>query len=165
MENIISSLVSNTNFWVLLSTVLCVGLIAWKAGRPILQGLDQRANAIHARLAEAENLRLEAQQILEVYKKKSEEALDEAESVLKHAEKRAEQLRAQLEKEMREAIARQERNARMRITRMQEEAIRQIKEILISTALTDVKEHARDHVIIRPSVEHSLADIQKLLQR
>lgn len=164
MSEFFHHVTQDTNFWVMLSTIICIGFIAFKAGKPLLSSLDDRALAIKARLDEAETLRLEAQGILEEYKLKSQNALAEAEQVLRGAERRAEQLRMHMEQDLKESIARQEANARSRIQRMEEEAVQSVKNILTNAALTQVREHAAETQILVPSIEHSLDDIKTILQ-
>ncbi len=165
MNEMISALIGDTSFWVMVSTLLCFGFIAVKAAMPIKQGLDARANTIVARLNEAEALRIEAQNILEEYKEKSANALNEAEAVLHNAQSRADHLRAKMEQELKESIARQEMNARNRIARMEEDAIQSIKSQIISATLLRVKEHATTEELVAPSVDHSLDDIKKIFKK
>jgi len=160
-----TALIGDTSFWVMVSTLLCFGFIAWKAWSPIKGGLDARAVMITTRLNEAEALRIEAQNILEEYKQKSQNALNEADSVLQNAKARAEHLRVQMEKELKDSIARQELNAKNRIARMEEEAISAIKSKIITATLTQVKEHANDQQLIAPSIDQSLDDIKKILKK
>lgn len=160
-----ASLVADTNFWVMVSTVLCVGVIVFASRKSIAGGLDNRAAVITARLAEAEALHQEALNILEEYKTKSENALHEAESVLANARQRAEHLHVQMETELQDSIARQERNAKIRIARMEEEAISAIKSKIIATTLTQVKDYANDHQLVSPSIDHSMDDIKKILKK
>ena len=165
MNEWFANVIQDPNFWVMISTVLCFGFIGFKAWKPIQTGLDGRAATIEKRLAEAEALRVEAQAILEEYKQRSENALHEAEEVMKNAQRRAENLRVQMEKELHETIARHEITAKNRILRMEEEAIRSIKNKIISSALTQVKTQAANQDLVAPSIEASLDDIKKTLQK
>lgn len=160
-----TSLIGDTSFWVMVSTVLCFGFIGYKASKPMREGLDNRAKAISARLNEAEALRIEAENILKEYKEKSENALHEAESVLHNAQRRAELMRVQMEKELTDSIIRQETAAKNRISRMEEDAINAIKNQIITATLTQVKQHANDTQMIAPSIDHSMDDIKKILKK
>lgn len=160
-----TSLINDPSFWVMVSTVLCFGFIAVKAWAPIKGSLDGRANTITSRLAEAEALRVEAEKILAEYKQKSKNALHEAEDVLKNAQRRADHLRVQMEKELKDSIARQELNAKNRISRMEEEAIRAIKNTIITSTLSNVKTQAANQDLMPPSIDQSLDDIKKTLQK
>lgn len=160
-----TALISDTSFWVMVSTLLCFSFIAVKASKPIKSGLDARGESIAARLAEAEELRQKAQDLVEEYKQKAQNALDEAESVLENAKLRAEHLRVQLEKELTASIARQEQNAKTRIARMEEEAINAIKSQIIENTIAQVKAHANDAEMAPASINDSLDDIKKILKK
>ena len=154
--------INDPTFWVAVSIVLCFGFIGLKAWRPIVAGLDGRAASIRQRLDEAEALRVEAQQILEEYKLKSANALNEAKEVLKNAEIRADQMREQMEAELKTAIARQELNAKMRITRLENEAIDAVKSAVIQTTLERVQNSIANDDEAK-DVDVSLAAIGKTL--
>jgi F-type H+-transporting ATPase subunit b len=165
MADLFSTLINDTAFWVMVSTVLCFGFIALKAAAPIKAGLDSRAASITARLNEAEALRVEAQRILQEYKEKSENALEEAEAVLHNAQRRAELLREKMEQELKDSILRQEVTAKNRIARMEEDAIQTIKSKIISATLLQVKDYAAKEELVAPSIDHSLDDIKKILKK
>lgn len=138
--DLLRHLLSDTAFWVALSTILCFGFIGFKAWRPILDALDARSADIRQNLAEAEALRREAEAILEEYKAKSANALKEAEEIVKNAQARAVQLRRQMESEFAQALERQEAGARMRISRLENEAIDAVKSALIRSVLAQAGE-------------------------
>jgi F-type H+-transporting ATPase subunit b len=165
MSEWFSNVIQDPNFWVMISTILCFGFIGFKAWAPIQSGLDARAGTIEKRLAEAEALRNEAQNILQEYKQRSENALHEAEEVLKNAQRRADHLREQMEKELKETIARHEITAKNRIARMEEEAISSIKNKIITSTLNQVKTQAANQDLVAPSIDQSLDDIKKTLQK
>ncbi len=156
-------LFKDSSFWVAVSTLLCVGFIAWKAWRPILQALDGRAAAIHQRLAEAETLRVEAEAILNEYKQKSANALTEAEEILRNAQTRADQMRRQMENDLKEAIARQEAGAQSRIARLEAEAIEAVKEAVVAAAIAQVREKFEKEGVSSQDLEASIKAITKTL--
>lgn len=161
----INSLFGDPTFWVAVSTVLCFGFIGYKAYKPLLQGLDSRAEMIRQRLAEAEQLRLEAAQVLEEYKEKSANALKEADAVLHNAQRRADQMRQKMETELAETIARQEANAKLRLARLEEETIETVKNAIISAALARVQKDVggKDEVTSTDALKQSLDQITKTL--
>ena len=157
-------LINQPEFWVAVSTVLCFGFIGFKAYKPILQGLDARAEQIRIRLAEAEELRKEAEEVLAAYKEKSANALQEAEHVLQNAQRRAEQLREKMEEELKETIARQEANAKLRLQRMEQDAIEAVKNAVINAAVQRVQENtAKDGEKSASALGQSLEHITKTL--
>jgi F-type H+-transporting ATPase subunit b len=159
----IAHLLADPTFWVMISTVLCFGFIGFKAYKPILTGLDSRAEAIRHRLAEADALHREAEMILEEYKQKSANAMVEAQEIMKNAEARVEQLRVQMEAELKDSIARQEANAKMRIARMQNEAIDAVKSAIVQTSVEHAQGTIKDSAANQNAL-NSLDAISKSLQ-
>ncbi len=161
--DVINSLVADSRFWVALSTVLCFAFVGWKAYQPILSGLDARAESIRMRLAEADALRDEAQNVLEEYKEKSANALKEAQEVLENAKRRAEQMREKMEEELTETIARQEANATSRLARLEMETIESVKNAIITAALKRVQADIGQQDDSKTSITTSLDEITKTL--
>jgi F-type H+-transporting ATPase subunit b len=157
------ALFQDPTFWVMISTVLCVGFIAFKAAGPILKSLDGRATAIHQRLIEAEVLRVEAENILKEYKDKSANALSEADQILKNAQARADQMRTQMEAELNESIARQEQSAHNRIARLEIEAIEAVKQAVVTAAMSQVQGQFEKEDGDTKGLEASLQAITKTL--
>lgn len=153
----------DTSFWVMLSTVLCIGFIAWKAYRPVLQSLDARADTIRVRLQEAADLHAEAEKILVEYKAKSVTALAEAEQILRNAEQRAEKMRIEMESELNQTLARQEAGVKLRLARLEQEAIEAVKMAVIDAALTQAKEGLAKKTVDADALQLSLERIVKTL--
>ena len=70
----LQELAHDPKFWVSLAFVVFVGLMVWKASKPILAGIDARGERIKAELDEAQRLREEAQKALAEYKRKQRDA-------------------------------------------------------------------------------------------
>lgn len=137
--SLFTTLTQDPAFWVAVSTVLCIGFIALKAYKPILAGLDARAQIIRQRLDEAAQLHAEAAKILEDYKQKSLDASKEAEAVMRNAQLRADKLRQEMEDELRHTIERQEASVKLRINRLEAETIETVKMAIIDAALVQVR--------------------------
>ncbi len=160
---LLHSLLQTETFWVAISTVICVGFIAFKAYRPLLGALDARADSIRVRLAEAEALHEEAKAVLEEYKEKSASAVKEAEQVLRNAQARADKMRAEMEKELQETMARQEASLKVRLARLEAEAVESVKQSLITDAIAQVRgQVANDGAI--GSLDKSLGRISKTMK-
>jgi len=165
MTEFFQNWISDPNFWVMISSVLCFGFIAMKAAKPIAAALDNRSQLIVSRLAEAEALRNEAAAILEDYKKKANSAIQEADSIMLNAERRADQMRQQLENELKETITRHEQNARNRIARLEEETMQTVKAAIISEVMAQVKTQVANDSTAPVSIDHALGDLKKILQK
>jgi F-type H+-transporting ATPase subunit b len=161
--DMLQSLLQSESFWVAVSTVLCIGFIAFKAYRPLLASLDARADSIRVRLAEAETLHEEAKAVLEEYKTKSASAFKEAEQVLRNAQARADKMRTEMEKEMAETIARQEAGLKMRLARLEAEAIETVKQTLIADAIAQVQTSVANDGAAVGNLDKSLNRISKTI--
>lgn len=165
MSTFFAGLVADTNFWVMLSTLLCFGFIAVKGRHAVAAGLADRTESIRQRLDEAETLRLEAQALLQQTQEKSEKAMQEAEFIVQNAHRRAEQMAEQMEKDLTAMIAREELKAKNRIARMEEETVQAVKNSIITLALDGVKTSAANDVRIKPSIDASMDSIKSILQK
>ncbi len=165
MNDVIAKLIADTSFWVMLSTVLCFAFIAIKSRGAVAAGLAARTEAIRQRLEEAETLRREAEAMLATMREKSEKAMQEAEFIVQNAHRRAEQMREEMEEETRNVIAREELKAKNRISRMEEETVRAVKDRIITLALDQVKTSVANDVKIKPSIDASMNSIKDVLQK
>lgn len=164
MNDIITKLAGDTSFWVMLSTLLCFGIIALKGRTAIAQGLNDRAEAIRQRLAEAEALRLEAEAVLAESHARADRAAREAEGIVNNAKQRAEQLRMQMEADFTAMISREESRAKVRIARLESEAVDSVKALIVSQAMDQVKASVANDKI-KPSIDAALDDMKTVLQK
>ena len=131
-------LLQDSNFWVALSFILfCI--VAFKMGyTKIITGMDNKIEAIRKEIEEAEALRVEAQELLAQYRRKQNDALREAEEIIKHAETHAANIRKQAEKDLKELMQRREQQLQERLKRIEESAIQDVKsyasELSVETA-------------------------------
>lgn len=165
MNEMITQLIADTNFWVMLSTVLCFGFIAVKARHSVAAGLAARTDAIRKNLDEAETLRKEAEAVLAAAQEKADKAAQEAEFIVTNAKNRAEQMRQEMETATRNMIEREELKAKNRIARMEEETIRDIKERIINLAVEQAQQSVANDSSIKPSIDASLDVMKTALQK
>ncbi len=120
-------LLHDATVWVLISFLIFVGL-AWRFAKAGLLGkLDGRIAEIKKEIAEAESLRLEAQELLALYQRKHRDAAKEAAEIVASARKHADKIAKEAQKEIEETIARREQQLKERLRRMEETAIAEIK--------------------------------------
>src|SRR3546814_13687120 len=84
---------ADPTFWVAVSFVLFVVLVARAVWRKATAALDARADEIRRRLEEAQNLREDAQAAKANYQRLQRDALNEAEAILAHARDEAKRMR------------------------------------------------------------------------
>jgi F-type H+-transporting ATPase subunit b len=112
-----------------------VALLARPVSRALIAGLDARREKIRERLAEAERLRDEAQEMLASYQKKQREALAEAEGIIAHAKAEALRLTKQAAADLDELVKRREQQALDRIDQAEGEAMREVRNKAVDIAI------------------------------
>lgn len=120
-------LTHDTSAWVAISFAGFAAIIWWKARGAITGMMDERIDAIRREIETAENLRAEAQKLLNEYERKQIAALKEAETAVENARQQAEKIRTQAERELNETIQFREKQVADRIARMKQLAIEDIQ--------------------------------------
>jgi F-type H+-transporting ATPase subunit b len=118
----------DAHFWVGVALVIFVGILVW-AGVPRLaiKAIDSRADALRARLAEAEALRAEAQALLDDIKAQKERSDKLAADVLANAQEEAKRLQAEAQDRLKEQIERRGQLAERRIATAEAQAAAEVK--------------------------------------
>ena len=120
-------ILTDTYIWMVFSFLLVL-FIMWRfAKEPVIALLDKRIAEIKKELETAENLRVEAQEMLAQYQRKQRDAEKEAKAIIENAEKSAEKFRVKAEKDLKETMARREKQLEARLERMQIEAVQEIQ--------------------------------------
>ena len=157
-------LLLDTNFWYLVS-FLVFATIVYKFGMPVLLGvLDKRIEEIRDELKNAEDLRVEAQEILAQYQRKHKDAVKDADAILENAKTQAKEMQKAAEKELDEVIARREKQLEERIDRMKQNAREEILEYASSLAIAATTEIIADQLDKKSNeklVDAAIKDISK----
>jgi F-type H+-transporting ATPase subunit b len=161
-----NELLNDSNFWVLISFIVfvCVAIKYGKAAA--LKLLDDKIDAIKLELSHAENLRVQAQELLAEYQRKHKDAMGEAESIIADAKKHAETLRLKAEEEMDKTSKRREKQLNEKLARIEQNARQDIEsytaQIAINAArqiMTETMDAKTDKAII----DNTLSAISKSL--
>lgn len=143
---------STPEFWVCIAFILLIAAFGKRAYIFVTQTLDQHSQKVAEQLAKAENLHEEALSLLNSYKKKHEEALEQAKKIIDFAEREALELKQASEKELEKFIAQKEKALEERITIEREE----MKAKLISEATDEALK------IVEGALAKSPAELKKL---
>lgn len=157
-----TDLFHDTNFWVLISFVILLIIFIRYGLDGILGMLDQRTEEIRDELDEAEQLRIEAQEMLADYKRKQQNAEDEASRILDEAKEKAKRLVDQAEKELEKAIERQKKQAEERIASAQQQALIDIRNDVSNIAIRasqNILTSRLEGIDHDPLVNHSIDQI------
>ena len=118
---------NDSQIWLLFS-FLIFAFIVFKFGKSaVIAMLDGRIETIKTELETAENLRVEAQELLAQYQRKQRDAEQEAETIIAKAEQHALEIRKTAEKELNETLQRREQQMKDRLTQMQENVLQEIR--------------------------------------
>jgi F-type H+-transporting ATPase subunit b len=143
----------DATFWALIALVLFFVVIIWaKVPGMITKSLDDRAVKIRDELNEARRLREEAQSLLADYRRKRQEAENEAEAIIADAKEEAERLTAETNRALEEMIARRTRAAEYKIAQAESQAIDEVR-----ARAADVAVLAAERVLAR-KVTGAVAD-------
>lgn len=138
-------------FWVAIAFVIFVGILVWKAKKPVLDALDGRAERIRSQLDEAQRLREEAQHMLADYQRKQRQALEEAEQILAQARSAAERHRDQAAQDLEVSVKRREQQAMDRIAQAEADALAEVRAVAVSVAVDATRK------LLQESVDEGLA--------
>lgn len=129
------ALLHDPSIWLLLSFLIFAFLV-FKFGKgALLAMLDQRIEAIREEINTAENLRVEAQEMLAQYQRKHKDAVKDAEGILAKAKKQAAEIQKKAEADLDETIARREKQLAERLERMKQNAQAEILEYASNLAI------------------------------
>lgn len=127
---------SNTNFIVLVSFLLFIGvLLRFKVPHKLVGLLDARAAQIKGDLEEARALRDEAQAILGSYDRKQKEMHEQSERIIATARDEVSLAAKQAKADLKQSIARRLASAQERITTAEVAAVREVRETAVNVAV------------------------------
>ena len=137
--------------------------ILYKFGKPVIIGyLDAQIEKVREELQTAENLRVEAQELLAQYQRKHRDAVEEAQGIIKNAEVHAAEIRRKAEEDLDVSMARREKQLRERLARMEESAIQEIQNYAANLAIQATAEIIAEKLDKKTNetlVEQSIQDI------
>ena len=122
-------------FWVAISFLILVGLIAKPVWKWVTAALDAKISEIQSRIDEAIRLREEAQELLAGAKRKLADAEQQAQAIIDEARDEAQSLSRKLSEDAEAALKRRERMAMDRIAQAEADATAEIRTLTADVAL------------------------------
>jgi len=153
-------------FWVALAFIVLMIFIAKPVGRMLATALDDRADTIKGQLDEAEQLREEAQELLASFKRKQQEAEEEAAKILKRAKEEAVRLEAKSKVDLENALKRREQAATARIAQAEAGAIAEVQEYATNVALKAAQALLSDNISAQKAnamIDAAISELPKQL--
>jgi len=133
-------------FWVALAFIVLMVFAAKPVARILATALDDRADTIKAQLDEAEKLREEAQELLASYKRKQQEAEEEAAKILQRAKDEAARLEAKSKDDLVIALKRREAAATARIAQAEASAVAEVQSYATNVAMSAAQQLMSDSI-------------------
>lgn len=131
----------NTDFMVTLGFLIFIGVLLYFRVPSLLLGLlDKRAEGIRADLAEARELREEAQSLLASYERKQKDVQKQADRIVESAKEDAKANAEKAKKDMEESIERRLQAAKEQIASAEEEAIRNVRNRAVNVAIAAARD-------------------------
>ena len=157
----------DATFFVAVSFLLFVAFVVW-IGLPgsILNALDERSANIQKELDEARILHEEAQSLLAKEKRKLEKCDEEVKEILKKASDQAVLLAENSKKTLEEEIQRKQKQADLKISQARDEAIRDVKSKATDLSVIIAKEYLKENIDDKVSselVDKSIEDLKRNL--
>ena len=157
----------DATFFVAVSFLLFVALVVW-IGLPgsILNALDERSRNIQKELDEARILHEEAQSLLAKEKRKLEKCDEEVKEILKKASDQAVLLAENSKKTLEEEIQRKQKQADLKISQARDEAITEVKSKATDLSVIIAKEYLKENIddkISSELVDKSIEDLKRNL--
>ena len=159
-------MLDNPTVWTAVGLLIFLAIALYYGLRPVLKGLDRRAEKIRKDIDEAERLREEAQRTLAEYKKKQREAQREAEEIVEHARTEAKRMRERAEKDLEEQLKRRERLTMEKIEQAEAKALAEVRNRAVDIAVAATEQLMRDNLTDKASgqlVDQAIKDVQQRL--
>ncbi len=134
------ALLNDSAIWLLCSFVIFAFLLWQKGKGAVVALLDKRIAEIKSELETAENLRVEAQELLAQYQRKHRDAVKDADKIIANAQASADEIRRKAEQDLSESLTRKEQQLRDRLTRAEQSAIQEIQEYAADLAIKATSE-------------------------
>ena len=133
-------------FWVLVAFVIFVAVIGKMVAGKAAGALDARGEKIGNDLEEAEQLRIQAQELLATYERKQRDAAEEVEAIVGQAREEAARMTAQAALDLEQSLVRRERQAMERIAQAEAKAASQVRALVADTALDAARLLVAEHL-------------------
>ena len=129
-------MLQEAEFWVALGFFVFVGLLGYLGvHRMIAKTLDERAGRIKAELDEARKLKDDAAQLLADYRRKRDQAENDAQEIIAGAKAEAERLAAEAKVKIEEFVARRTKMAETKIAQAEAQAAADVRSAAAEAAV------------------------------
>lgn len=155
----------DASFWALIGLLIFLGLMVYfKLPGMITKALDGRANKVRDELEEARRLREEAQAVLADFRRKTQNADDEADAIIAQAKSEAERMTREAETALEEMITRRTNAAEMRIAQAEAQALKEVRASATDIAIAASQQLLADQAkgaAAASLIDNAIADVKE----
>ena len=154
----------SAEFWVAMSFVLTVVVLIRPLGKMFVKGMKARSKAISKRIADAVNLKEDAQKMLAEYEGKLRGAEKEAKDILLRSEREIEMIKKEALAKLDAELVAKETEAKMRLKTAEENASKEIASKTADITVAVVKSILKDSLddkALDQLIDNSIEDLQK----
>lgn len=160
-------MLESPEFWVAVAFVGFLAVVLYfKLPAMINERLDERASRIRGELEEAQRLREEAQALYAQYKRKAEDAAEEAKSIADQAKSEAERFANEARAALAASLERRKALAEAKIEQAEAQAVQAIRDATVEASVAaarevlsaEIKGEKADNLI-----DHSISELKKHL--
>lgn len=155
----------DASFWAFIGLLIFLGIMVYvKVPGMITKALDGRAEKVRDELDEARRLREEAQAVLADFRRKTQNADDEADAIIAQAKSEAERMTQEAEAALEEMITRRTAAAEMRIAQAEAQALGEVRasaaDIAIAASEMLLAEQAKG-ATAASLIDNAIADVKE----
>ena len=133
-------MIIDATFWVAISFFIFFGLLVYlKIPQKINNSLSQTINSINKELKEAEQLKVEAKNLLSDYESKIEKSKKETKEIIDVAKKESEKMVIEKTKKFHQITEERKKNIELKISQMKENALKDIKNTSVKISIATVE--------------------------
>lgn len=154
----------SAEFWVAMSFVLTVAVLFVPVGKIFVKGMKNRAKAISKRIADAVNLKEDAQKMLADYERKLRGAEKEAKDILQRSEREIEMIKKEALAKLDAELSAKEAEATMRLKTAEENASKEISSKTADVTMAVVKtilKDCLDNEALDQLIDRSIDELEK----
>lgn len=155
----------DASFWAFIGLLIFLGIMVYvKVPGMITKALDGRADKVRDELEEARRLREEAQAVLADFRRKTQNADDEADAIIAQAKSEAERMTQEAETALEEMITRRTSAAEMRIAQAEAQALGEVRASATDIAIAASEKLLADQAkgaTAASLIDNAIADVKE----
>ena len=158
-------MILDPSFWVLMAFLSLIFLVGNRSWQSLRQYLDQRAENIHNDIKTAQQLKEEAQFILNHAFRLQKEMNNRSHEIETHSDAEIQRLKFQAQQDLNEYLIDQENQLKIKLQQLEYQAIQHIEEKVIDIAFTAAHQIVGKHVnetLHDKLFENGIAEISKI---